>query len=105
MFRKFARKSQRTSVAKDFFELKRYRNGKLISCEIFDPFSLSPAVKGKAETDILPGNVGGRVYYQGTSWPALSCQDEKIHQGEAVLILERRSLTLFVARVSSPNPN
>ena len=56
---------------------------------------------GRAESNILPGQKG-RVFYDGSSWPAYCDGERAIQQGQRVLITAQRSLNLFVAPVEAP---
>jgi len=46
---------------------------------------------------IQPGEVGGKVKYQGTIWSAQS--DEQVPTGESVKIIGSKNLTLFVKKI------
>ena len=56
---------------------------------------------GRAESTILPGQKG-RVFYDGSSWPAYCDGELAIHKGHTVLITAQRSLQLFVSPVEAP---
>nr|WP_242935151.1 NfeD family protein [Leptospira kobayashii] len=51
------------------------------------------------ETDILVGQLGGKVRFQGTVWDAIS-QKERIPKGSQVRILSRDNLTFTVEKIS-----
>jgi membrane protein implicated in regulation of membrane protease activity len=46
---------------------------------------------------IQPGEVGGKVKYQGSNWPAIA--SEPIPPGESVKIIGRENITLIVEKV------
>ena len=50
---------------------------------------------------IQPGEVGGKVKYQGTIWNAQS--DIPVAPGESVKILGSKNLTLFVEKIKKEN--
>lgn len=52
--------------------------------------------KAKVITGIVPGQLGGKVEFRGTTWEAES--DEVIDKGEVVRIIDRRNLKLKVKR-------
>lgn len=82
----------------EYIEITRYSNGERVSVEIIS-LPQSTKLTAKAESDILPEQTG-RVSYQGTSWQAYCCGTTKIAKGEQVIVLERKSLTLYVVAAS-----
>lgn len=50
-------------------------------------------------------DVGGRVRYQGSFWPAESSQGNNILKGKYVKVIGRNNITLLVEEVSNPNSN
>lgn len=52
---------------------------------------------GIAEEDIMPGAAGGRVSFEGSSWPART--DVEIAAGEEVRVLRRENITLIVTKL------
>ncbi len=83
----------------EYVELKHYFNGKLISREVIH-LSKFAFEGGTAETDILPGEVGGTVFYNGTYWEARCGGGSTILAGQKVLVVARQSLTLWVVLIA-----
>ncbi len=50
------------------------------------------------ESDILVNELGGKVWFQGTVWDAITAS-ERIHKGSKVRILKRENLVFTVEKV------
>lgn len=75
-------------------EFKYDRNNNLIAIQKIKLSLLEEPMEAVAETDI-EANGSGRVFYQGSSWKALS-EGEKIFAGEKLLVTAKHHLTLLV---------
>jgi membrane protein implicated in regulation of membrane protease activity len=53
--------------------------------------------KARTITDIIPGEINGKVEFHGTNWNAVS--DEKIEKDSVCVILSRDNLTLKVKKI------
>jgi len=53
--------------------------------------------KVKAVTDIIPGEIDGKVEFHGTHWNAIS--DERIEKDSVLVIESRENLTLKVKKI------
>ncbi|MGP1386974.1 MAG: NfeD family protein [Thainema sp.] len=73
-----------------------FRWAKLFDSPDFNPF----AGQGRVE-QLISGKYPGRIYFQGTSWPAKFAQSHAIccQPGEFVEVVGRQGLTLLVVPI------
>lgn len=72
-----------------------------LSAKLFDSPDLNRfAGQGRVE-QLISGKGSGRIYFQGTSWPAKFAQSNTIccHPGEFVEVVGRQELTLLVVPI------